>query len=276
MTAIIIPSRQLVQPQGRVDLSPVFGADYAYAPWMGENAVIGSDGPLFSQATVSKPLVSRGGVGTTYAGAVSEATAGPTIGDYPFALAAVIEVLPQSGNVSARPALGLGTTTASSPAAVGVTSDFIQDARPSFNVGAENISSNTSIHGRVVQVVGVAESATSRALYVDGVRIAVSSNAATMFQSGATRLSLHATREYNYGVWRTTTTNLRLLGGAWFKRALHRSEAESLSANLWQLFRADPVRIYSLPSGPISVTINSITASNITSSGARITLGLTR
>ena len=46
--------------------------------------------------------------------------------------------------------------------------------------------------------------------------------------------------------------------------------------NPWQLFRADPIRIYSLPSGPISVTINSITASNITSSGARITLGLTR
>jgi len=47
-----------------------------------------------------------------------------------------------------------------------------------------------------------------------------------------------------------------------------------LSINPWQLFRADPQRIYSLPSGAIS--INSILASNITSSGARITLGLTR
>ena len=49
-----------------------------------------------------------------------------------------------------------------------------------------------------------------------------------------------------------------------------------LSINPWQLFRADPVRIYSLPSGPISVTLNSLTASNITQTGARITLGLTR
>lgn len=49
---------------------------------------------------------------------------------------------------------------------------------------------------------------------------------------------------------------------------------QDLLANPWQIFRADPIRIYSLPSG--ALTINSITASNITSSGARITLGLTR
>ena len=50
--------------------------------------------------------------------------------------------------------------------------------------------------------------------------------------------------------------------------------AEDFSENPWQLFRADPVRIYSLPTGAIS--INSILASNITQMGARITLGLTR
>ena len=50
--------------------------------------------------------------------------------------------------------------------------------------------------------------------------------------------------------------------------------AEDFSENPWQLFRADPIRIYSLPTGAIS--INSILASNITQTGARITLGLTR
>lgn len=50
--------------------------------------------------------------------------------------------------------------------------------------------------------------------------------------------------------------------------------AEDISRNPWQLFRADPIRTYSLPTGAIS--INSITASNITQTGARITLGLTR
>ena len=56
--------------------------------------------------------------------------------------------------------------------------------------------------------------------------------------------------------------------------SLSAAQALDLAANPWQLFRADPVRIYSLPTGAIS--INSILASNITSSGARITLGLTR
>ena len=55
-----------------------------------------------------------------------------------------------------------------------------------------------------------------------------------------------------------------------------REEARQLSLAPWQIFRADPIRIYSLPSGPISLAINSITASNITQTGARITLGLTR
>ena len=51
-------------------------------------------------------------------------------------------------------------------------------------------------------------------------------------------------------------------------------EIFEVERNPWQLFRADPIRIYSLPTGAIS--INSITASNITQTGARITLGLTR
>ncbi len=51
-------------------------------------------------------------------------------------------------------------------------------------------------------------------------------------------------------------------------------EIFEVERNPWQLFRADPVRIYSLPTGAIS--INSILASNITQTGARITLGLTR
>ena len=60
------------------------------------------------------------------------------------------------------------------------------------------------------------------------------------------------------------------------KYAISREEYRELYSNPWQLFRADPIRIYSFPSGPISVAINSITASNITQTGARITLGLTR
>ena len=41
--------------------------------------------------------------------------------------------------------------------------------------------------------------------------------------------------------------------------------------NPWSVFRADPIRIYSLPSGAISWS--SLTASNITQTGATLTLG---
>jgi hypothetical protein len=44
--------------------------------------------------------------------------------------------------------------------------------------------------------------------------------------------------------------------------------------NPWQLFRADPLRIYSFPSG--AITLNSLTMSNFTSSGARAILSVTR
>ena len=60
------------------------------------------------------------------------------------------------------------------------------------------------------------------------------------------------------------------------RRNLVDAEAKEIYRNPWQLFRADPVRIYSLPSGPITLAINSITASNITPTTARVTLGLTR
>ena len=57
-------------------------------------------------------------------------------------------------------------------------------------------------------------------------------------------------------------------------RKIDSDVAADISRMPWQLFRADPIRIYSFPTGAIS--INSITASNITQTGARITLGLTR
>lgn len=55
--------------------------------------------------------------------------------------------------------------------------------------------------------------------------------------------------------------------------ALPAAQALALAANPWQLFRADPIRIYSLPSGPISISWSSLTASNITQTGATMTLG---
>ena len=52
--------------------------------------------------------------------------------------------------------------------------------------------------------------------------------------------------------------------------------ADELVDNPWQLFRADPVRIYSLPSGPILIpTLSGLSTMNITQTGARHSLTLT-
>lgn len=50
-------------------------------------------------------------------------------------------------------------------------------------------------------------------------------------------------------------------------------ELRLLSGRPGALFRADPIRIYSLPSGPIGISWSSLTASNITQTGATLTLG---
>ncbi|MDI3489568.1 MAG: hypothetical protein PWP11_845 [Thauera sp.] len=58
-------------------------------------------------------------------------------------------------------------------------------------------------------------------------------------------------------------------------RVLADSEIFDLEKAPWQLFRADPVRIYSFPSGPIIPTLSGLTTTNITQSGARHSLTLT-
>lgn len=52
--------------------------------------------------------------------------------------------------------------------------------------------------------------------------------------------------------------------------------AHALTDEPYAIYRPRTLRRYFLPSGPSVPTINSITASNITANGARITLGLTR
>lgn len=70
-----------------------------------------------------------------------------------------------------------------------------------------------------------------------------------------------------------SATNSHLLDIVW-GRGITPPEAEEIAQNPWQLFRADPLRIYSLPSGPIVPISLSIAVSNITSSGSRNTVTL--
>ena len=61
-----------------------------------------------------------------------------------------------------------------------------------------------------------------------------------------------------------------------FAGELSREQLAALTGDPRQLFTDDPIRIYSFPSVVSAPSINSITASNITQTGAQITLGLTR
>lgn len=71
-------------------------------------------------------------------------------------------------------------------------------------------------------------------------------------------------------------------GGSWdvdfewlamWSRALSVDEVRALASSPYEIYKDEPVRIYSLPSGPISISWSSLTASNITQTGARLTLG---
>lgn len=63
--------------------------------------------------------------------------------------------------------------------------------------------------------------------------------------------------------------------GAAINDAIDDSAAASLSANPWQLFKADPVRIYSFPIGPIIPTITSVGMTNILQNSATANIQLT-
>lgn len=61
----------------------------------------------------------------------------------------------------------------------------------------------------------------------------------------------------------------------WPTVALPSELAQDLQRNPFQILESDPIRIYSIPTST-GLSINSISASNITQTGATITLGLTR
>lgn len=58
--------------------------------------------------------------------------------------------------------------------------------------------------------------------------------------------------------------------------AMTLEEHRELYANPWQLFKPDPIRIYSLPGGQVIPSISNLITTDITSTGARHSLTLTR
>ena len=275
MTAIIIPRRHYTQPQGRVgvDAANHAGANALTAmTFQGSvyDAAAGSlvpyDGqPVYGAGATGYGLLATGGYRlklpinpiylqkqeVTYY-AVLQSTGGGNNGQV---------FTRHMGSITASVSIGVhrGSSNGWGIAVNGTTSDLY--AYPLANIGAAAVSAPATL---VLTVGGgVAR------LYVNG-QLAGSGNYGGDIDYSRTDEGLSI---FSTGTIVSAFRGLLYSAGV-IDGVMSPESAEDFSENPWQLFRADPIRIYSLPTGAIS--INSITASNIAQTGARITLGLTR
>lgn len=278
MTAIIIPRKHHTQPQGRVTINAanhagakalcamtfqgsVFDAaagslvPYAATPVYGAGAtgygLLATGG--YKLQLPANPVYLQKQTVTYYA--ILQSTGGGNAG-YAF----------QRSMGSSTPSIGLGVHNGSLNGwylgVNGTTSD-INMSTPVVDIG----SAATNIPAAMVLTVGEG----AARLYVNG-RFVWSGSYGGDIDYSRTDFGLMI---FGAGLGISSFRGL-LYGAGVIDGVMNADAAGDFSANPWQLFRADPIRIYSLPSGPISLAINSILASNITQTGARITLGLTR
>lgn len=262
MSVIIIPRKHLRQPQGRC--TPDWGGPFAAGLGFAETPT--SPSRRFVRVGNVSNAVGAPGIG--YATDGSSYLRGPSVQvqNFPLTFLAIAErrtatngAFLSIGSGSQRHllyALANGRVRMFSGAGgtIGETSSFSQPAAA--------LNTPHWIAGRV-------HSASSRDVWHNGEP--GGSNGITV-NTAACETAVLGT------YWNNDAPSLTLdgriyLAAAW-ARALSDEELREMYRCPWQLFRADPLRIYSLPSGPITIT--GITASDITSSGARITLGLTR
>ena len=257
MTAIIIPRRHYTQPQGRV--APLERWDFLQAGGVGQSGYTG--------VTSQVPGISYGRAGAGILTSTSAAAKFPPVmtGEY-FGCICVCVIQKTGPFVTYSHFLD----TKAEVSGVKGMYEFAGTARFEFNCTAGRALVSGPADWQALNVIACAyNDANGASLYVNGVLQGTTSPRGRILQQGSavwlgTEMQSSVTPAFN---------GLHYLSAIRFDR-WDEAYAQELSANPWQLFRADPIRIYSLPTGAIS--INSITASNITQTGARITLGLTR
>lgn len=264
MSVIHIPRRNFVQPQGRVAIAPEWMQRSPVALWApcapGADAVSGGVHP-YAGSTVQTSEI---GLSYQHTARVLPGTAFPRLdGRLPLTILAYCNpnttraAIYTQRNGSGNNELGLRVNESSA----NNVSFWNFPAAGAWNHGIGTLD------GRW-QLIGATFSGEEDRIYADGELLMTLAATSGASPAPVAIGGLPDSTAIPY------TRGLGLL--ATFQSALTADEIAELSRNPWQLFHADPIRIYSFPTGPISLTINSITASNITSSGARITLGLTR
>lgn len=273
MTGISIPRKHYTQPQGRVKIAPEW-AGRSIASCLSPMSGVMYDavsGRVFVTPPAVSSVASQIGVVNRYSGKVSPLGWTPMNASSGVDLTLIALANPtnvRASLVSQRS--GLNANQIEIRLASDAVGKELADSvafRASSDSGAiQFATSDVTLDGSWHLFAGVCESGVQR-VYADGAAGAPVTRTSPASPSNTFTLAgLPDSTAIQY------SRDIGLV--AVFQSALSADEIAELSINPWQLFRADPIRIYSLPTGAIS--INSITASNITQTGARITLGLTR
>lgn len=269
MSVIIIPRRHYTQPQGRVTVD--------WSNPLSQGLLVAAT--PFSEMAVSPEIkygVAGGGArrGILRAGPVRHGLASSTV----FVMTQAL--LPDDGSWWNAAGFVCGDTAQEWPADLG-----LRVGAPTTGGRIQIGARNTAGEFRIARI-----DVTAGGLSHGGVFIGAATIDSDLLVTGFGEGKKHGTdaslRGFSYNPPAATSTGplfgqyaasgaMDFLSIAYrWGRVLADSEIFDLEKAPWQLFRADPIRIYSLPTGAIS--INSITASNIAQTGARITLGLTR
>lgn len=274
MAAIIIPRKHLSQPQGRVELAPEWAGIIKRAYVAGQSHDLAYD---FWYDTAQYELSpTPTGLGLTFAAqqgvALTSGSGFSSIVDIDapvFVVCLSVRTNPDQRWLFADYDFGGSANKISFGVRGNATDALLRVRNASGSNLVETTFTNVTKLGVNSQVFGHTTSSLGYVANGDGVYKSAVSAAGSRGTGTSARFGSGGDFPSNNFIG---SIALFAVGSA----DLPEKQALDLAENPWQLFRADPIRIYSIPSGPISLTINSITASNITSSGARITLGLTR
>lgn len=272
MSVIIIPRKHLRQPQGRVALDDVHwarsGLVHAVCPSAG--VVDLASGAPVVRAANSSTTVAPHGVSLK---STSEYDGRSSIADTAANSSQRVAVI-VVGDFQTKSVAPLASKRQSFSIGWGLYGSFSPLTSNSFPVFAffdgaawRQAQSTLSNAGTVPRAyVGSYDGNTVR-LHVDGGLMGSSAHVGSIPDVAAEVTIGACTGETTGADARISFFGLVDIG----KAPASEAALSDLSANPWQLFRADPIRIYSLPSGPISWS--SLTASGITPTGATLTIG---
>lgn len=294
MSVIILPRKHFRMPQGRVRVSDEWldtGLGAVILPRYGARSLVtgiagvggraqraGQYG-VAARCTVASDAADVGinAVGTRAFTWLSvskfDAPAGSWMG-IASAKRAGVKLWAMMRNANQSPYLELALWTGASHAAASM-------ALPAFGVGgAEQLSvAGAGVLGFALDAsAGTGANQTVLRQYIASAEVVTQT---TLSASGTFDLSASGSffraggnHDGNYGAPSTAPWPHDLwMSLYWPTVALDSERAQDLQRNPFQILESDPVKIYGFPTGPIGVSWSSLTASNITQTGARLTLG---